>query len=97
MSILKQDPETGFWTQFDHGARLTGVHDPSLCAERGCAIHNHPSDHSLKDAPMNWRADRGILERICKHGIGHNDYDSTLYERSVGGDDGWHGCDGCCL
>lgn len=38
--------------------------------------------------PLNWRGDRGLIERRCPHGIGHPDPDT------VG--DTVHGCDGCC-
>ena len=101
--ILKQNKETGYWTKFDGGYDLTSVHDPALCEGRGCAVHNHPSDHALKDASLNWREDRGILERICKHGVGHDDYDSVVYLKSLYNIDdprrryvGTHGCCGCC-
>lgn len=98
--FLKQNPETGYWTEGDRGDEdfhLGNTHDPSLCEGRGCAIHNHPSDHPLKDAPLYWRPDRGILERVCKHGTGHPDADSAAYLRSVGRDwENVHGCDFCC-
>lgn len=96
--ILHQNKETGYWTEFGPNLSLSNVHDPSLCADRGCVIHNHPSDHPLKDARLNWREDRGILERICSHGIGHPDHDSALYLESIGqGYENVHGDDGCCL
>lgn len=76
---------------------LENTHNLRACASRGCAIHNHPSVHALDSAPLNWREDRGILERICTHGIGHPDYDSALYLQSIGRDSkNVHGCDGCC-
>ena len=92
--ILEQDPITGYW---DRG--LVNVHDPSLCEGSGCAIHNHPSDHPLKDSPLNWRTDRGILERVCPHGVGHPDWDAAWYLQSLGrGHENIHGCcpDMCC-
>lgn len=93
---LAQDPETGYWTVFKGTARLklSNVHDTSDCEGRGCAIHNRPSDHPLKDAPMFWRTDRGILERICECGIGHPDYDSAMYLKSIG--KGYENIHGCC-
>jgi hypothetical protein len=36
-----------------------------------------------------WRADRGIWEGLCPHGIGH-----PVHLKH--GDSGVHGCDGCC-
>lgn len=50
----------------------------------------------LKPAPA-WaitcikRYDRGILEYVCIHGVGHPVPESITREV-----DGVHGCDGCC-
>lgn len=74
------------------GQRLMDIHDREECDGRPCVIHN-PSDHVMRDWPTHWREDRGLMERICEHGIGHPDPDSRAY-LSVGG--GIHGCDGCC-
>lgn len=74
-------------------------HDKFLCAGEICCIHN-PSDHPLKDAPMHWRSDRFMMERICPHGVGHPDPDGMAYARSQGSaDSGIHGCcaEGCCV
>jgi hypothetical protein len=43
----------------------------------------------MKEWPQNWREDRGIMERICPHGIGHPDPDDPTTDKI-------HGCDGCC-
>lgn len=72
---------------------LTFVHAEDACMGDHCTIHNM-SDHSMRSFPQHWRADRGIMERICPHGIGHPDPDDYRvnqyeYERV-------HGCDGCC-
>lgn len=96
MALLHKNADTGYWTELGGGAFIDHVHDPRSCAGRGCAIHDHPSDHRLKDAPLNWRTDRNILERVCAHGVGHDDFDAVEYTRSVGGNKGTHGCDGCC-
>ena len=77
--------------------QLQGVHPESKCAGRVCVIHS-PTDHHMRTWPMNWRGDRGLIERICPHGVGHVDPDhfprweanGTLETNSV------HGCDGCC-
>lgn len=96
MAILSKNEQTGFYTEFD-GTYLTNVHDPRACEGRGCAVHDHPSEHRLKDARLNWREDRNILERLCKHGVGHPDFDSAEYLASIGkGFENVHGCDGCC-
>ena len=68
------------------------VHESDSCMGEHCTVHNK-SDHSMRGFPQHWREDRGIMERICSHGIGHPDPDSTWpahYAEWV------HGCDGCC-
>ena len=84
-----------FWDDF--GQRLVNVHRKRDCRGRSCTIHR-PSDHSMRDFPIYWRADRGIFERICEHGVGHPDPDNMAYLASIGADaaQGVHGCDGCC-
>ena len=71
------------------GQKLTCVHDESVCEGTHCPIHNL-SDHPLRDCPTHWRDDRGLMERICIHGVGHPDPDDI-------NPDHVHGCDGCCL
>lgn len=72
---------------------LINVHRPELCAGRPCPIHNMTLHH-MRSYPQHWRGDRGIMERICPHGIGHPDPDDWLRN---GTDPGTHGCDGCCM
>lgn len=69
------------------------THSPSECLrDDACTIHNR-SDHSMRSFPQYWRQDRGIIERICPHGVGHPDPDSPWSPDSFQ----WvHGCDGCC-
>lgn len=75
------------------GQRLVKVHDPDKCAGEFCTIHK-PSDHHMKNWPQNWRPDRGIMERMCEHGIGHPDPDDpTIIKFKY---EGIHGCDMCC-
>lgn len=69
------------------------THKADQCIGEQCTIHNL-SNHSMRLFPQWWREDRGIMERICSHGIGHPDPDdyrciNNKYERV-------HGCDGCC-
>lgn len=76
---------------------LTNVHSRKECDGRPCIIHN-PSDHHMRDWPLIWREDRGIMERICPHGIGHIDPDCLAYQISIGHSGaGTHGCDLCCI
>lgn len=72
------------------------THDASKCKGSHCCIHN-PSDHSMRTWPLNWRDDKGVMERICPHGIGHPDPDDAAYNISIGREYlTVHGCDGCC-
>lgn len=70
---------------------LVKIHDPKLCEGRACPVHNL-SDHHMRDFPQHWRQDRGLMERICPHGVGHPDPDHLAYRPQ----DSIHGCDGCC-
>ena len=76
--------------------RLSNVHNVSKCAGSNCCVHN-PSDHHMRDWPMDWRSDKGVMERTCPHGIGHPDPDDAAYNASRGMEYlNVHGCDGCC-
>lgn len=69
------------------------------CLENGCAVHNRSERHhvNVEEWRYHWRADRGLLERICPHGIGHPDPDTARYnERTNRQFENVHGCDGCC-
>ncbi len=82
------------------GQTIVNVHSSVTCSGEPCVIHN-PSKHSMSDFPTHWRSDRGIMERICPHGVGHPDPDDMAYIRWAMGKEraqveGIHGCDGCC-
>lgn len=84
------------------GAGVLQTHPHTQCVGETCCIHN-PSRHPLREAPLNWRADRHLMERICPHGIGHPDPDDLAFKlRALGqaryDQYAWesHGCDGCC-
>ncbi len=86
----------------ESGQELHNVHAPEDCIGRACCIHE-PSDHSMRDFPRYWREDRGIMERICPHGIGHPDPDDIAWQVMAFAQEGRdptglavHGCDGCC-
>lgn len=79
---------------------LRGVHDPSTCTGRACPIHNR-TVHSMRAFPQHWRSDRGLMERICPHGVGHPDPDAYSYLVTTLGEanaqaEFSHACDGCC-
>lgn len=71
---------------------LINTHGSGACTGGVCPLHRR-SRHSMRGFPQNWREDRGLMERICPHGIGHPDPDDVksrdAAERS-------HACDGCC-
>ena len=75
------------------GEGIIDIHGPEECRGEVCAIHNM-TDHHMRHFPQHYRADRGIVERICPHGVGHPDPDD--YRILSGADRGTHGCDGCC-
>ncbi len=68
---------------------ITNVHSPEKCKGEHCPIHKM-SDHHMRGWPQHWRNDRGIMERICEHGVGHPDPDDPCTDKI-------HGCDGCCV
>lgn len=86
---------------FIDGTSLIRVHPFIKCVGRNCTIHN-PSEHPLSGAPLNWRDDKGIFERMCPHDVGHDDPDDVEYRKTqepieeFRGYIGVHGCDGCC-
>ena len=78
------------------------THPQSRCKGDICSVHN-PSDHPLRDAPRYWRADRGLMERLCEHEVGHPDPDDIAFTRRTYGDTAadvraTHTCcpEGCC-
>ncbi len=74
------------------GGQTLQTHTRKECVGYWCCIH-YPSPHHMADWPQNWRGDRGIMERICKHGVGHPDPDDP---KSTDRYEYVHGCDGCC-
>lgn len=89
MKVLVTDPVFGAVI----GERELHTHADDKCAGEFCVVHK-PSDHHMVSWPLLWRADKGVMERICMHGVGHPDPDDLEYQ----GDTSLavHGCDGCC-
>ena len=83
------------------GNKWRNVHPKSSCEGTNCCIHN-PSKHKMVKWPRHLR-ETGLVERICKHGIGHPDPDSARWlnenDTVIGRRGSWgvHGCDGCCF
>lgn len=95
LSAVASSSEPRFGIQV--GAAVLRTHGPSKCAGETCVIHN-PSDHHMRDWLMNWRGDRGLMERVCPHGVGHPDPDALAFHVRNGREwQGVHGCDGCCI
>lgn len=78
--------------QLTGSERVLWVHNRAKCAGQNCCIHN-PSNHHMREWPQNWRDGRGVMERICPHGIGHPDPDDPAFQNEY---EAVHGCDGCC-
>jgi hypothetical protein len=84
------------WGVVQSNQVMANVHTPDKCAGRPCVLHN-PSDHHMREWPTVYRADRGLMERTCEHGVGHPDPDDLEYHISEGRSyQSVHGCDGCC-
>lgn len=86
-------------TSHDDGPEVTrGIrhHTKAQCDGLPCPFHG-PSLHPMVEEPMLLRAS-GLIERTCRHGVGHPDPDSAAWLNRVSGQDSWgvHGCDGCC-
>lgn len=67
---------------------LTAYHHAGMCEGCPCTLHNR-TNHHMRAWPQHWRGDRGMMERICPHGVGHPDPDDITADTV-------HGCDGCC-
>ena len=75
------------------------THAKDQCAGEWCSIHN--PNPMWEFGRLFWRSDRGIMERICEHGVGHPTKESWAFLVRVGGAkfaeaEMVHGCDGCC-
>ena len=78
------------------GQELSSLHPEEACSGRSCVIHN-PSNHIMLDWPTHFRLDKGQMERLCRHGVGHPDPDDLAWHISRGREwMGIHGCCGCC-
>jgi hypothetical protein len=73
------------------------IHPETACKPFPCPFHN-PSAHHMVDWKINVRLDnQGLVERICKCGVGHPDPDSIAYfERQGITHMSVHGCCGHC-
>ncbi len=75
---------------------LVKTHSPDKCAsDEACVLHRL-TDHSMRTFPQHWRSDRGIMERICSHGVGHPDPDQIPFWKATRKDWKWEMVHGCC-
>lgn len=74
------------------GGQRLQTHSKGSCQGVHCCIHS-PSLHHMREWPQDWRSDRGLMERICPHGVGHPDPDDPKSQDKY---EAVHGCDGCC-
>lgn len=86
-------------TKLENTNEVMYAHDPDDCAGEVCPLHRR-TDHAMRRWPQHWRPDRGLMERICPHGVGHPDPDHLAAMRVIDSKkaetDSVHGCDGCC-
>lgn len=81
--------EEKYWKKFH-------THSPESCAGSTCVVHN-PSNHHMREWPLNYRLDTKMTERICKCGVGHPDPDAAAFHEAIGASYlNVHGCCGCC-
>lgn len=102
LPLSQIEPPEGFVeVQLEHSPIKLIAHPPEKCAkQKACALHKR-TDHSMRSFMQHWRDDRGIIERICPHGVGHPDPDQWHYFKKRLGKkrasaEFVHGCDGCC-
>ena len=88
LTALQQDWVDGKYAVLEHTDIVITCHSRANCKGEFCAVHTR-SQHNMRKYRQHWRPDRGIMERICSHGVGHPDDDDIT-------DDTTHGCDGCC-
>lgn len=72
------------------GGERIRAHLKRDCGTGPCPIHKR-TDHSMRHLPQHWRGDRKIMERTCRHGVGHPDPDEPMLLV-----DYWNGVHGCC-
>lgn len=94
------------WREY-RGVRIHDEDECSALSAKGkfkAAVYcpfDKPSDHKMVGWPMDIRLDafaRGLVERMCPHGVGHPDPDSVQFMVTASKQRSWgtHGCDGCC-
>lgn len=91
-------PYGGVWflpSPSGEGSLILGAHTEEACGGRSCALHG-PSDHWARDMPLRWvhpggetdgpATRRGRMERLCPHGVWHDDPDDLAFRKDRGMD-----------
>jgi hypothetical protein len=81
-----------------HNGTWMRTHGISVCFGKNCCIHN-PSNHPLKDAPLYWLRDLGLMFRMCEHDSIHPDPDALDFHQMlafIGRADFYDGYHPCC-
>lgn len=83
-------------TQEQHeleSGQVLNTHAVDECAGTWCAIHK-PQPGPWQEWPRMWREDRGIMERVCPHGVGHPI--AEMYDWAIENNRGFDLIHGCC-
>lgn len=70
-------PSREVWILWDADKIISGVHSKDDCSGR-CVIHN-PSDHRLRECPLDFEYKVNCFTRTCKHKVVHQDPDERWY------------------
>ena len=62
------------WYIEDSGQIIVGVHKRTLSCQTGCVVHC-PSDHHMREMPLQYDEASKAFVRTCEHGNQHQDYD----------------------
>lgn len=68
------------------GTLVYNAHPAGQCAGGSCALHG-PSDHWASGMPLHWEYSAetgGVMERLCPHGVRHDDPDDLDFRRRRG-------------
>lgn len=79
--------------QLADGRMLVGVHRFTDCIDQAVCVIHEPTDHHMRDWPLDIDEPGGLVVRQCEHELWHPDPDSLAYFELRRG---LHECDGCC-
>lgn len=84
-----------------HPTAILETHARGECTLNDWCVIHRPNP-AWDFGRLYWRDDRRIMERVCRHGVGHPAIEQVQYWfASMTALDaevmGTHGCDGCCF